>query len=706
MSTKTFHNPYNFIPALPRTDLPAGLADGPPPGHHRWHDDRWSGEIDVRLEVVTPLLLTRVREAACGVAGHRELEIATTADDRLDLPPSQLKGMLRSAYEAVTCSRFGVLDRRAVLGFRSVADGAVELQPALVEAADRVTVLGRIDGLRAAATVALWRKDPRRTRLHPHLAHGDVVDAVIRRGPHAWEVVSLHRPGAEPADGLVDGHHLVRGHLHATGPSVKDKHAGTVFVTGIRSAGLTQDEHRVIRGREAESLVEGLATLIAHQRDVHRPAGGDRLWAENRTPWDYLGHEPGKTAWSRHLYDLTDTPDGVTPPPYLGPDTVVPPSAGTVVTCWAETADVDLVRRELPPRGATTVERLRPVLISRLLHIHAPGELLDESLRPARTLDQLPPADRVFGWTWDGQGTRPEPSAHRSALRIVGVRTPRADDTTATGSPVVEDLDPLVLPPLSTPKPSQGRFYLAKKPRRPGDPPGPLDAGTDRYGFFQPASQTLRGRKVYPHHRALEGLDTRRLRSRLRYEPPVVDRRRRPERDSQNATLHQWINPGAVVTFTVRVTDLHALELGALLWLLDPACCGSAEAPGRHRLGGGRPLGFGSVELTVAGTRLYRGDRMRDRLLMLEPEVDADVQADLAAEFEKALPASARPVLEALRWAFTGFGRNAPVHYPRNRKDGPAYEWFVENEKVRSRAAPGRRQALPLPGEVGLSPNG
>lgn len=265
-----------------------------------------------------------------------------------------------------------------------------------------------------------------------------------------------------------------------------------------------------------------------------------------------------------------------------------------------------------------------------------------------------------------------------SRLRTAGscgwcVETP--DSATA-----VEELGELTIPPLAAPKP--GRFYLS--PRHPGA------AGPKRRGLFSEQSQQLSGRKIYPHHRGLESLSVSKLRDAFRYRPPVVDvttTRTRPLKDSQNATLHSWVRPGARFRFVLQVTDLHPLELGALLWLLDPARAGSADGPARHRIGMGKPLGFGSAELAVDsdGTWFCTGEAMRDRLLMLEPQPDRADPAGLAETFEATMTPGFAPVLVAVRFGLTGFPGRPTVSYPRmNGVRAPGYAWFVQNEKERA----------------------
>ncbi len=654
-----FHNPYNFIPALPRRDMPEGLRDDRPAGHHRWHDQLWSGEITMTMTAVTPLLLMREREE---VERHRHLEVATCPGPNgkqvVDLAPTQIKGMLRTIYEAVTDSRFGVFQHDTPLGYRSEVEAAATLKPAVVRPDSRVMLLGelRADGRSGSAAVILpaWMNhgNHRPSSLPDGFAHAQEADAVVEHSPDArgWKVVSLHVRGTAPEPGA--GRHAVRGRLHITGPTIKGKLAERLFVTEVLSDGMEQKPSTTLSAEKSKTLIAGLCDLVAHQRAIHQHAGSDDVWADKK-PWEYQGSDPGRTAWSRHLYDTPGSPDV---PEWVGPDLVIPPPPGRLFTCWAEPSN-----------------RLRPVMVSRLLHHASPAELLDETLHPAANIDELSPADRLFGWTWNKSQPapdRPEPSAHRGQVRVVRVETPTADSA-------VEPLAPLTIPPLATPKPSQGRFYLA-----PDDP----TARPKRGALFDTRSQRLRGRKIFPHHQGLENLGLDELRAAFDYVPPIdhETKQERAKQDSQNATLHGWVRPKATFRFVLQVTDVHPMELGALLWLLDPRHCGTEGHPARHRIGMGKPLGFGSVELRMDddATWFCTGAQMRDRLLMLEARPDSADPDGLAEQFENAMTPGFATVLSGVRTALAGFPARADVSYPRmKRPRSPGYEWFVQNEK-------------------------
>ncbi len=130
-----FHNPYNFIPALPRdTERVKGeLADHPPVGHDRYREDGISGRISVKLTVKTPLLIPDAAKMTVRPDGHKTYPVRLGPDGKPYLPPTSVKGMLRAAYEAVTNSRMGVFaGHEERLAYRRPAQTGLAMVPARI----------------------------------------------------------------------------------------------------------------------------------------------------------------------------------------------------------------------------------------------------------------------------------------------------------------------------------------------------------------------------------------------------------------------------------------------------------------------------------------------------------------------------------------------------------------------------------------------
>lgn len=102
-----FHNPYNFAPAPPRNTSHGDLGDHRPVDQDTFHPDRYSGRIRVRMTAETPLLLPDTESVRERSTGHKTCSLLVGLDGKPLIPASSVRGMLRSAYEAITNSRFG-----------------------------------------------------------------------------------------------------------------------------------------------------------------------------------------------------------------------------------------------------------------------------------------------------------------------------------------------------------------------------------------------------------------------------------------------------------------------------------------------------------------------------------------------------------------------------------------------------------------------
>ncbi|MER6274449.1 TIGR03986 family CRISPR-associated RAMP protein [Streptomyces sp900105755] len=690
-----FINPYTFLPATPRDTADKDLGDHAPAGHDRLHKDRWTGRLHVRLTVATPLLLLDPSRAERdGKDGHATYPVLRRNGEAY-LPATSIRGMLRSAYEAVTNSRLGVFNgHQDRLAHRMTAAESQRMVPARIsDDGTTITLLlgdtvlgGQASGKGAPTLHAAWL--PRyksQTVAYPDGAkpqHGHEVVARVERVHHArrlpgfyfWQVRQIARLGEElPATpeappGRTSGSSAhrptgefkeIRGWVCVTNQNISRKHDERVFFAG--DAGTAEYP---LTGE----LIQQWGNTIRDYRAVHRD---DEIHnrmnraGKRARPDEYLGHAPGATAWSPHQYDDS----------YL--------SLAPKTLCYAHIAE-----------DGRTISGLYPVMISRSLFAQSPQDLLDDTLRPATTLDQLSPADRVFGWV-----SPSGPGAHRGQLRIGPVKCEETVQVDSFGDGGV----PLAI--LGQPKPQQGRFYLADT----SDGGQPLKARADRSTWYTPR-QALRGRKAYWPHRGLPadywdnpGEDRSRKADgsgRFReYRRP--DDANGPQRDKQNRSVLGWIRPGSSFTFTIGVTNLTDIELGALVWLL------SLPEQHHHRLGYGKPLGFGSVRLEVAddqGYDLRTGQQWTGAYRSLDPAADQapeDIRTRLEQArraFEAAVGGQAQaPHLQA--FLAVSEGRvEAAVHYPRVRPaevaenlpvkpdpEGNSYAWFVANEQEEKR---------------------
>ncbi|MUG95758.1 TIGR03986 family CRISPR-associated RAMP protein [Scytonema sp. UIC 10036] len=705
-----FHNPYNFIPALPRHHLQKFQEDNPgwelgdrnPSGHESYQDKLWSGKISVTLTTVTPLLIpdaANLKELTEGEKkGHKIYRVRL--DPRyLDrqgkpykpyLPPTSIKGMLRSAYEAVTNSRLSVFGKHENrLAYRMPAKIGLQMVPARIEKEKIYLYPGSScignDGTPQGEMYAAWLP-----RYNCHDAdfskcavkyqqgqlpqHGQSVTAwlekykkIDRQGNVIftyWRVRKIapvgQNLGNPPCSGQRNGRHepisedmiQVNGYVCITNKNIDNKHDERLFFCYQQAPvekELTPDLHR-----KWNELIINYQEI--HQDEIAKGMQGPPALSFSK--------------WSRHI---------------TGGYTEHNLSNGTL--CYAH------VRNN---KSQLEILGLYPVIIARQLFAVAPLSLFSEELKPAKQINQLSPADRVFGWvSQEGNGS------YKGQLRINAVKC-ESDKAIQNF-----DQDPfpngLPLAILGEPKPEQARFYIAKN--QDGEP---LPDGTKKVEAYQ-EKQGLRGRKVYPHHQLPSeywNTDSDTIKIGDRYREYL---RLGKKQDNQNRTIQGWVKPGTKFCFEIDVINLSDIELGALFWLLQLT---DKNPEYFHRLGSAKPLGFGSVELKIEQTDLRTGQQWHEFYYSLT-EVIKPEQSEVRnciKEFQKAVeyaydaPFTKVSFIAAFLQAARGFKK--PIHYPRTTEnpntEGNSYEWFVANENDTKTDKALKLSLPPLTKDLGL----
>ncbi len=376
---RDFHNPYNFIPAPPRKTDDPDLGDCPPVPHDTFDPKRYSGRIRVRMIVKTPLLvpdsdLANVREDS---NGHKTFRLRVDENGLPSIPASSVRGMLRSAYEAVTNSRFGRFSRthRNRLAFRMDARDSLRLIPARIEngqirlliGTSHIGNEGRPNGPMYAAWLPRYKQGQLDALRFPDDSlpqHRDAVTCWVVEKSHRsgrfsfWGVRNIFRRGQ--VTGIPDLECVqVDGYVCITNANIKGKHDERVFF-------IYQAPPTIFQLTDAQRVA--WRELIANYQETHEE--DLRRRRSRQQDYDqYLGPEPGRTAWSRQVYTFEDRDL----------------AEGTL--CYVRlNAD------------RTDVEALFPVMITRELYSASPWRLLHSTLHPAASIDDLSPADRVFGW--------------------------------------------------------------------------------------------------------------------------------------------------------------------------------------------------------------------------------------------------------------------------------------------------------------------
>ncbi len=689
-----FHNPYNFVPAPPRNTEKvqnSELGDRPPCGHDTYLDNNWSGRISITLTTVTPLLIPDAAKAQG--TDHKIYPIRLDADGKPYLPPTSIKGMLRSAYEAVTNSRLSIFSKKHEerLFYRMNAGDGLSLVPARIEGDQIRLLFGKATDIPQwngskqrwqipnndpmyGAWLPRYRRNSHHNLQYSGMQHGDHVKVWLelyqkqrkdkQGNPQVifeyWlvrEIVPFEQNlGIQPTEGNSYGSHIpagkpmieTDGYVCITNRNIKNKHDERVFFSYKNS---TQQEEPFTH------LVKDWEYLINNYQEIHKDVDRDE-----------------DLEWSRHV---------------TGGDSEQKLTYGTLCYAYVEKDE----------KGHLEIKRLYPVMISRAIFDLPPETLLSpklneqekdiRKLKPAVRREDLSPADRVFGWVnQNGQGS------YKGQLRISSVKCESDNSIKHFNEEPFKDGLPLAI--LGEPKPQQTRFYVAETPDG-----QPLKSKTKAEGYQN--GQGLRGRKVYPHHDQLPeeywltdsgeiGIDGR-YREYLRPDK---------KQDNQNRTIKAWVEPKTEFTFDIDVINLSNIELGALLWLL------SLDEDHYHRLGGGKPLGFGSVQLKIKDTDLRTGQEWNEFYSFLTP---VDKPEQIAAinsrnDFEEAVKFaygnSFRQVSFIAAFLQSAKGFTQPVHYPRTTPDpkpeGESFKWFVENENGKKDRNPLR---LPLPSLTG-----
>jgi CRISPR-associated protein (TIGR03986 family) len=136
---------------------------------------------------------------------------------------------------------------------------------------------------------------------------------------------------------------------------------------------------------------------------------------------------------------------------------------------------------------------------------------------------------------------------------------------------------------LSTPKPTTFQHYVSQdKPDQQGE----------LIDYDSPKAR-LRGHKVYWHKGNVKPVDIR-----------ENDEKRAREHSSQYTKI-QPLRAGVRFRFRVYFDQLSDVELGALLWLFEKA----ADPAYRLKLGMGKPLGMGAIQVTHTVKLFSKADR-------------------------------------------------------------------------------------------------
>lgn len=664
-----FLNPYNFVRALP--DVQHGtplLGRCPPPPHDRYVG--LTGRLTCELTAVTPLF-TGNSEGIDEIAGADKHYRVTffRYGGQPAIPATSLRGPIRAVFEAATNSCFAVFAAHQRLSQHFDPRKAPELVPARVEKDGSAWKLRLLTGTTAlqvgrppnghqyaAWLHAYWPMQPSGTLRQQPPANPRVGEFQKRRRKGS----EVHQGGLQHGDGcyaLLEEvqHPFPRIRFWDVIAVSKDREAlqrrqqrgqrleqGWLCITN-QNIEPKHSERFFFRAQDnrtgpvlidlPEHVCQAYEDLIADYQERHADTVRKRKQAGHPLHAPLSSTDAG---WSRFIYTRNERPL----------------KGGELVYAYLQGS---------PQRPE--VKFIAPVSVPRVGYDKPIGALLS-GLSKCDSIDRLCPACRVFGWVWGRDDPRQERPAEDARIAYAGrVYFSHAKLTHDAGTFDV----PLAI--LSTPKPTTVRFYLMAQDGRAQDG---LD--DDRVNY-DAQGQVLRGRKFYRHHGD-------QLRER-------EYRRAGDICDDQNRSVRGVQRPGSTFTFEVRFENLAPVELGALLWAL--------EIEGwHHRIGLGKPLGFGSATVKVTGMEILAPEARYDQ--GKAGWSNALAQKEIwVTEFKTAMHERyGRPFaeLENIRdlRALLAASPDLPVHYPRTGPEptleGRNFEWFMGNNRAGRHAGP------------------
>ncbi|NKQ37375.1 MAG: TIGR03986 family CRISPR-associated RAMP protein [Chloroflexi bacterium] len=604
------HAPYNFIP-LPDVIIKAVKSAEELPDHNRYIDGRHTGHFEVTLETKTPLyirgMLTETEYA--WQESHRYLDGKSVPDDsrKVDfrrlprnkpdffaiqetpvIPGSSLRGMLRNLIEIITYSKMKwVTDKK--LFFRTMDDS-------VVGESYRKRMMGNVEG-------------------------GFLIRDGDKYVIHVSKIVRIHH-------GKLGGNHNL---FDGRPPNQKPKWNGSyhqhrsVWVT-LTSSGNFVDKIS-LSPQTGIDWYEGRLVITGNMPGRRDGSGG------KKKEFVFLLPQKGaeKVTIPEALLDRFHDDDQIT----QWQQNAFPKNTprengrlrnGLLLKQPQENEEPIFFLRE--NKKLTFVGRAQ---MFRLPYQQRPLDLVPPELYNPDDIDF---AEAMFGFVrtkdeLEQMTTEPKSKGRAYASRVF-VSDGRYQSN--QGSPWLSDVkDGIIEPPiLASPKPTSFQLYLTQ------------DTPNNRKALYHYDSNidegrqvtTLRGFKLYwPQGKKVARdlqVQPKDERDRKRAFEEGPDGKPRPKWNSTQHTRMKPVDYGKKFTFQIHFENLTDVELGALQWALSvPAC---------HRLGMGKPLGMGVVQLKKPVLHLNgRSDRYKTLFSNSTwdqgvPEQKQDFMGDFEAE--------------------------------------------------------------------------
>ena len=574
----SFINPYNFVRLEHSSEDTSRTA--PLNKHERFHKGSFSGRLKCRLEGITPLFIPdpEKRESAPNGKEGECLRFNRDHNQRPRIPSTSLKGMVRNVLETVSGSCLSQINEER-LDYRDV-DISRDLDPAIVTEIDNgkkwaeITLLDSIAWLPAYLNARDLRNDLHKEKGRPPFAYANIMKNrfIVK--------CDLKKDLTNPEKKEIG--------------SFRKKYSASGKEKKFRAENLSQSEKDKLQ-KNLRPFCQGTIRVINYNL-VTSPLQ-DEL---KKLPAPGAGEEQqqviikhtGKTIFNKHdervffsdtfKTDLKDNLEKLTRRRIsygriMDMDYVLNEQYQRFIRQNGEVEAEKAVNMRLNRRGirglqkGDTVyfyngsgkEHLALVLIPRLRYTKSPSDLLPSHLRPCTDIKTLCPACRIFGMVGE-----------EDKFGFKGKVSFSDGIPDGTGKPSFTDL--ICLKILGAPHPTSTNFYLI------GENYNNTDAVTIKEGGYDKAKVTLRGRKFYWQ----QGNNKH----------PLDSKAYQREISTGTTKFDKWVellNPPAIFNFYVDFENLTRDELSLLIWSLE------LEDEMYHRLGMGKPLGLGTVEIKI-----------------------------------------------------------------------------------------------------------
>jgi CRISPR-associated protein (TIGR03986 family) len=574
--------PYNFV----HCPQPV-LAD-------RWLDaaaPRYSGALDARLAAETPLLVSGVGLAADDDTQNKEPRTFRRQGDNYVIPGSSIKGLLRSTFEIVTASALRPVSSKRI-PYRDVSNKDF-YQEVMVERLQRE---GKAEAFASRSQAGFL---VRRGKAY------SIIPCSYAKIPH--DLIFEHFQMGKDRDMWVKGYKKGR---HTIPPSAAEKY-----------------DHLLEKvGRDAKKLKPHV--LVSPEQDWS-PGDGKK---DNRNKRENFLFHYAKAAFPEQQNKVTKRWTKVS-----NVDAWLVFS-GWMAKKYTEFAFYNPEQQHTKPVPRQVYQAFEDQITPKQkAHRKKLEKLASKGLYPDRGIPVFYLQDDQGEITDLGLTQLFRIPARHSPASLVGVPDDFADlatmvfgSTSNAGRVFMRSAtsvshngeDRVHTTVLGQPHASCAAHYLFKssgdvfKPGRSGHGGRKNDAN-DLHGW-NAEDANVRGWKRYWHR------------------PDAADKVP-PPNDNPDTQAHlKPLKPGAVFTTRIEFRDLTAVELGALLYAINPG--EDPDKPSYHKLGMGKALGWGSVTVEVTGFEAWQ-PATRYRSIVSRFTGDAGGEAIIQAEAREAFKA-------------------------------------------------------------------